>query len=550
MDLNRKQINPLVSLKNQCDDFGVEFDVLPAVDPNDFKDPRQLEIYRGVSSVDAQLAATQAKIDEINAEIDRLTNHADGVDYTVAVACGLLTGIIDVLWVKEFSFDRANEFGSKKIEDFVKKVAVHEGYTGNDLDGAVSFLEGTNPRFKFVENGKTKHGAKLAADAAADAFGGGSAHHLRDFAHHPTIVGLFFSLLTQFTECFYGTDVSGRFIILRLTDLPPNKQVLAKARIGKTPQEKIFLGTVCWFFHVVSDLAGSSGTISKGGSGTGLPGPILSFLKEMSALPIFKKSSNNDGNKDFSVWISKLYNGTLLGERDSNGKLIRPVKFDFRTEIGIKHEFGRQAVPIMINECLVRSFYFLRRLYLELRNNSINSFQDLEKINWKSTLPFKNRTIVRMMTIASGTFTTVDMADAAIRAAGKSGGTLPGFAAQMVLRVNFVGVGRFAIAVGSDVKMGVQRSRARDERMALYSEMTALTDAKVFYKQADMWIAAENTGETIEQACNVAEAAGAYYMEAMEDISESLAKIGTDIPEVQEKNPGLTDEMLDILEWG
>lgn len=542
-------MDAIASQKLQCDDLEIEFDVLPAIDPDACKDPRKLEIYRGATSVEAQLAATQKKIDELNVEIDQLTNHADGVDYTIAVACGLLTGVIDILWGKDFSFDRANEFGRKKIDDFVKKIATHEGYVGDDFGDAVRFLENTDPRFKFVENGKASHGAKLAADAAADAFGGGSAHHLRDFSHHPTIVGLFFSLLTQFTECFYGTDTSGRFIVVRLTDLPQNKQLLAKARIGKTPQEKIFLGTVCWFFHIVSDLAGASGTINKGGSGTGLPGPILSLLKEMSALPIFKKSSNNDENKDFSVWISKLYNGTLLGERDSDGKLIRPVKFDFRTEIGIKHELGRQAVPVMINEYLVRSFYFLRQLYLELRNNSINSFQDLEKINWKSTLPFKNRTIVRMMTIASGTFTAVDMANAAIEAARTSGGTIPDFVTRMVLRVNFVGVGRFAIAVGSDAKMGIQRSRARDERMALYSEMTTLSNAKVFYKQAGMWIAAESTGETIKQACNTAEAAGIYYIEAMGDINKSLSKIETYLPAVQEKNPGLTDEILDILRW-
>jgi len=30
-------------------------------------------------------------------------------------------------------------------------------------------------------------------------FGGGTVHRLRDFAHHPTIGGLAFSMLTQFT---------------------------------------------------------------------------------------------------------------------------------------------------------------------------------------------------------------------------------------------------------------------------------------------------------------------------------------------------------------
>ena len=43
-------------------------------------------------------------------------------------------------------------------------------------------------------------------------FGGGKHHHLRDFSHHPTPVGLLFSILSQFTGIGYGTDVNGAFI--------------------------------------------------------------------------------------------------------------------------------------------------------------------------------------------------------------------------------------------------------------------------------------------------------------------------------------------------
>lgn len=45
----------------------------------------------------------------------------------------------------------------------------------------------------------------IPSDGNTPDFGGGLQHHLRDFAHHPTMVGLMFSLLTQFTEKSYGT---------------------------------------------------------------------------------------------------------------------------------------------------------------------------------------------------------------------------------------------------------------------------------------------------------------------------------------------------------
>ena len=42
-------------------------------------------------------------------------------------------------------------------------------------------------------------------------------HHLRDFSHHPSLVGLACSILSQFTGKGYGTDTAGRFVAF---DLP------------------------------------------------------------------------------------------------------------------------------------------------------------------------------------------------------------------------------------------------------------------------------------------------------------------------------------------
>ena len=101
-----------------------------------------------------------------------------------------------------------------------------------------------------------------------------------------------------------------------------------------------------------------------------------------------------------------------------------------------------------------------------------------------------------MMTIATGTFTAIDMADAAVYAATKSI-DISTFFSNMLLRVNFVGVGRFAVAVVSDTGMGVSRSIKQNQRIKLQREQLLLLDAKVYYKQAGMWIAAEDAGETL-----------------------------------------------------
>lgn len=513
-----ESMNSTVSLKSSCeDDFSVEFDILPLVDISKPLDERKEKILQGLSSVDEVLAENQSKIDELNVELEKLTNAADGIDYMVAVASGILAGIVDSVWVGEFSLEEANKWGNEKVNNFVQKIAQSQGYEGDNLEGAVRFLEDKYP---------------IAADKATNKFGGGLQHHLRDFSHHPTPIGLFFSLLTQFTHKVYGTDTAGNFLVVDV----------GNTLIGKNLSEKVMYGIVHWFFHMVSDMAGSSTAIAGGKAGTGVPGPIVSMLKELSALPIFR-NVNEKGYKKFSVWLSKLFNGTLL---DKNGE---KQKFDLRTEIGIAHEVGKQAVPVLINECIVRAFYFIRRLYYELRDNHVKSFADLKNINVHNILPFKNRTIVRMLTIASGTFVAVDMADASVRAIIKSGFS-PAFLGNMILRVNFVGIGRFAIAVGSDVSMGVKRNRARNERIKLYTEQIALTEVKIFYKQADMWIAAESAEESINKAYIMMERTSVFYAESMQEIADNLQKIGSYVSGIQEKNPGLVDDILDVLKWG
>lgn len=488
----------------------VEFEILS---PTDFNDKQQAEIYKEISDIDEKIDVINARVNELNSEMDSLTNHADGLDYTIAVASGIIAGIIDSVWVKEFSLDRANNWGNKNVTDFVVKIAQQQGYTGDDLSGAVKYLEKKFP---------------IIADKATNDFGGGLQHHLRDFSHHPTPIGLFFSLLTQFTGNVYGTDVAGVFKVVHIekTDFH---------LIGKNLPEKLTFGIVNWFFHMVSDMAGSSSSVIDGRLGTGLPGPIVSMLKEISALPIFRKM-NKKGYKEFSVWISKLFNGTLLGKKDEN------IKFDLRTEIGVAHEIGRQAVPVIVNECIVRGFYFIRRLFNEIKNNNIRNIADLNKINRKNTLPFKNRTIVRMLTISTGTFTAFDIADVAIRSGG--------FNATCLLRINFAGVGRFVIAVGTDVGMAVKKNKKENERTMLKVEQLELLNAKMFYKEADMWIEAENTDKAIQEAYIAMDKTASELVDTWNEIKEGSKNRRKYIDKIKENDKNLVDELTDLVEWG
>ena len=90
----------------------------------------------------------------------------------------------------------------------------------------------------------------------------------------------------------------------------------------------------------------------------------------------------------------------------------------------------------------------------------------------------------------------------------------------------------------------------RSQRIKLQEEQILLLGAKVYYKQAGMWIAAENTGETLEEAYNMMEKTTEIFARSVDDVKDSLNNIGEMVPAIEEKNPGLIDDITDILEWG
>ncbi len=322
----------------------------------------------------------------------------------------------------------------------------------------------------------------------------GLQHHLRDFAHHPTLLGLFFSILAQFTGVGYGTDTDGGFI------RPP---LPADALVGKNVPEKIAIGTFNWLFHLVSDIDGS---YANAGRGTGIPGPILSMLKELSSTPLFENVRvNREGSEiSFSKWLSKLFNGTYF--KDSDG---RPVRFDFRTEIGLATQVAEESLYILANEAVVRVFYTVSRLVSEIKSKDISSLRELDKIDPRSFIPIKNRALARMCTVSSGSFVAVNSVGSAVKAAIVSKGNTGTFAKEFFLNVNYPGIGRFVIAcffdagyIKEDISAAYERAmkeheeqkcRREDELRRLSAKYRFLTlnasQARLLYSFESMMVA-------------------------------------------------------------
>lgn len=410
-------------------------------------------------------------LSEAYEEIDRLTNYADGYDYALSVSSGIIAGIIDSFIVGEWDFARgkkkANIDVNKKITEFAKKQPDYIQYCNyaleskggrrqkpkdpDRLETVVEYLEWKFPLpgdAPWLEVGYDKNGNVIENKKISS-----KSHHLDDLSHHPTIVGLIACILSQYTRT--GTYVNEDNQVIYIPFSVDENGYIE----GKTPVAKVGAGIINWFFnvakqrygHLISDLGGSKQTA---GGGMGLPGTIMSTLKELSCLPCFKDS---DFPKKLAMAFEKGI-GTEKGQVNLGvfNCLFEGAdsKVDYRTEMAIKNELKRQSIPVAINEVVVRAFYFIRHFVLEMKENG-----SLANIDFKKILPINNRTIVKMITISSGTFTAIDLADAAIRGTAKSGGNAEEFCRNFILRVNFIGIGRLTLAVGADVFMRARKGR-------------------------------------------------------------------------------------------
>lgn len=362
---------------------------------------------------------------------------ADKWDCIVSVASGILTAEMDIFWAKDLSLEAAHSWGADKTNEFVINAArKHESSENKehkvrelDLAKAIAILEDDFP---------------IAADGLKDDFGGGRQHHLWDFSHHPTLTGLLFSIVSQFSGRVYGTDVDGNFKSVPIPGWKKPDLVTG-----------LYEGSVTWAMHMISDMAGSYSSVRQGKEGTGLPGPLLSFFKELSSMPGIRALAGKDenGHYRFSVICSKLFHGTLLSEHDENGKLIKPGPiFDLRTELGLGHESvsSKQYIPVVINETIVCAFYSVSRLVRQLEIQPVSDVQELKTLDFRAFLPWKSPALLHMRTLASATFSVVEITTAGIQAYVRNKGNKAAAAADFIQRINYVGVMRLTLAVSSE----------------------------------------------------------------------------------------------------
>lgn len=344
-----------------------------------------------ISSANISSALEQAKLevenlDETIDSVKKLKPECDKLDYVLAACSGALCGLIDIFLVgkpgESILGDITDKWFSNRTVDFAKLC----GWNGEGEASALRFLEN-----KF----KVPYDQRGCGDAGSSVFDlNPSNHHFKSLGHNPTICGLFFSILDQFQNTSHFVS-GGQLISLE------NAASDFKLR-GNDVAGKFFCGFVNWFGHLMSDVSGSS---NSAGRGMGIPSPFWAWTNDIIAI----KNSLGIKVSKFDETVNEL------------AMSIYNQGFDARFQ-------AAQAIPVFINEMIVRIVYAVRRLikYFATTQKEERSFG----LMWRTCEPFSNATVKRMLTVAHGTFVPT----------------------EFFLRFNLIGIGRFSISLYGEGK--------------------------------------------------------------------------------------------------
>ena len=308
----------------------------------------------------------------------------DKYDYMIAGTCGIISGLIDIFFVGIPGNSILGDFTDKQANNITEKFAELLGWDkskaeerGSDTTkSAIGWLE---RKFKInydqaSTNGRNGTGGLVENLSASN-------HHLKSLGHSPDIIGLFFSVLNQFTNT--SSFINNGKIITMDTETFELQ--------GGNFIAKVFCGVANWFGHLLSDWTGSLGAT---GRGSGIPIPFYNLLQMINI------GEFGQHKQTFATITTKVFE----------------QGYDFRHGMAM-------AIPVLINELLIRFMYTMKaRFYHEK--------------DWKDCIP--NGTIPelrRMLLVGHGTLCIMDGTDAAIR----SGGDM----IQFLLRTNLIAWVRF-----------------------------------------------------------------------------------------------------------
>lgn len=338
----------------------------------------------------------------------------DKYDYLVAVGCGAIAGMVDIFLVGSPADSRLQCWTDAQVDKTVMVFAKTCGWSPRkgkekSVASAIGFLEK-----KFPVNYDQRHSGDVGGLFTMST----KNHHMKSLAHSPDIVGLFFSILNQFTSTSSFLH-NGQLITI---------QTETYELQGHDFVSKLFCGVANWFGHIMSDIAGSSGASGRGS------GVVIPFY-ELFQLCDFGSFQVGQDKNTLATVATKVF------------------------QEGYDARFGlTMALPVVICDLSIKLIWTIKQYFYHKRP-------------LHTCIPTKNHDDLRiMLIIGDGTLCLMDGADAAIR----SGGNWVNF----FLRLNIVAWYRLVLLVFSEVCIRLGISFPLQKQLDAY---TRINDALIRY---------------------------------------------------------------------
>lgn len=320
----------------------------------------------------------------------------DKYDYLIAVGCGVIAGLFDVFFVGTPKDSTVLKWTDEQVDKIVMSFSRKCGWTPREgkedsVGSAIGFLEK-----KFTVNYDQRHSEDVNGLFPMST----KNHHMKSLAHSPDIIGLFFSILDQFTST--SSFLHGGQLITVQTESCELQ--------GHDFISKLFCGMVNWFGHIMSDVAGSSGASGRGS------GVVIPFY-ELFQLCDFGSFSVGSDRNTLSVVATKVF------------------------QEGYDLRFGAtMGIPVVMCDLSIKLTWAIKHYFYH-------------KKTLEECIPTKKHDDLRiMLIIGDGTLCLIDGVDAAVR----SGGNWVNF----FLRLNIIAWYRLILLVFREVciRLGVSFS--------------------------------------------------------------------------------------------
>lgn len=361
----------------------------------------------------------------------------DKYDYMAAAFCGATAGIIDILFVGAPGISDLGKITDEGFDTLVKKAASLCGWNPREgkedsIASAIGYFE---RHFGVNYDQRSTADVDGVFDMAA------KNHHFKSLSHAPDPIGLFFSILDQFTNKSSFLD-NGQLIRVDTSSTDFRLE-------GGNFIAKLFCGFCNWLGHIMSDIAGSSGNRGQGdGRGSGLPAP---FMELFGACDFGSFQVGNDRQNLATVMTRVFQKG-----------------YDFRFSV-------TTAIPVIMQDLMIRIFWVIRQHYFEGKP-------------WGDCIPNSKHADLRIMLIVGcATLCLVDGTDAAIRGAMAGGNIL-----VFILHLNYVAWFRLVMLVLKEliIRYGPQIKRALLNLVMNFMQGISLSEQKAicaFYDRMEKY---------------------------------------------------------------